>query len=72
MKPYLKFAPLLLSCTLFSCSNNNTQIAENTFIHNDKVYKIIDNELREIGDLSASNIKKFEVLKMEGRVKERS
>jgi hypothetical protein len=67
MKPYLKFLLLLLSCTLFSCSNNNTQIAENTFIHNDKVYKIIDNELREIGDLSASNIKKFEVLKPKQR-----
>jgi len=67
MKPYLKTTLFLLSCTLISCANNNTQIAENTFIHNDKVYKIIDNELREIGDLGAKDIKKFEVLKPKQR-----
>lgn len=48
---------------LSSCTNNNTQIAENTFIHGNKIYKIIDNELREIGDLNAVDIKKFEVSK---------
>lgn len=67
MKPYLKTTLFLLSCTLISCANNNTQIAENTFVHNDKVYKIIDNELREIGDLSAKDIKKLEVLKPKQR-----
>jgi hypothetical protein len=44
-----------------SCSSNDTQIAENTFIHGHKIYKMIDNELREVGDLNASEIKKFEV-----------
>jgi len=67
MRPYRSIVLLLISCALFSCANNNTQIAENTFIHNDKVYKIIDNELREIGDLSARDIKKFEVLKPKQR-----
>lgn len=67
MKTYHTASFLLITCALFSCSNNNTQIAENTFIHNDKVYKVIDNEIREIGDLSASNIKKFEVLKPKQR-----
>lgn len=57
----------VLSSTMLSCSNNNTQIAENTFIHKEKIYKIIDNELREIGDLNASDIKKFEVLKPKQR-----
>jgi len=55
---------LALSLLLFnSCSNSNTQIGENTFIHDHKIYKIIDNELREIGDLNATDIKKFEVSK---------
>ncbi len=44
-----------------SCSGNDTQIAENTFVHGHKIYKMIDNELREVGDLNASEIKKFEV-----------
>jgi len=55
---------LALSLLLFnSCSNPNTQIGENTFINDHKIYKIIDNELREIGDLNATDIKKFEVSK---------
>ncbi|MFB9843992.1 hypothetical protein [Mucilaginibacter ginsenosidivorans] len=57
----------LVSATLLfitSCSNNtDTQIGDNTFIHRGKIYKLIDNELREIGDLDSRNIKKFEVFK---------
>lgn len=53
----------ILSMLVVSCSSNDTQIAENTFIHGHKIYKIIDNELREIGDLSTSDIKKLEVSK---------
>lgn len=59
------FAPLMV--VLSSCANNNTQIAENTFIHGDKIYKLIDNELREIGDLNAKEIKKFEISKPKQR-----
>jgi hypothetical protein len=47
---------------LSSC-NHDTQIGENTFVHEGKIYKVIDNELREIGDLSGKEIKKFEVSK---------
>lgn len=67
----MKLRPIYLSAMsmllLVSCSNQNTQIAENTFIHGDKIYKIIDNELREIGDLNAKEIKKFEVSKPKQR-----
>src|ERR1700744_5535664 len=52
---------------LLSACKNNVQIGENTFIHEDKIYKIIDNEPREIGDLSTGNIKKFEVFKPKQR-----
>jgi len=56
------FAMLCIIVT--SCHNNNTtQVADNTFVHNNKVYKIIDNEIREIGDLNADTIKKFQVFK---------
>ena len=47
---------------LNSCTGD-TQIGKNTFVHQNKIYKIIDNELREIGDLSAKDIKRFEVSK---------
>ncbi|MGN8072616.1 hypothetical protein [Mucilaginibacter sp. 22184] len=52
---------------LASCAGRDTQIAENTFIHGHKIYKVIDNELREIGDLAARDIKKFEVSKPKQR-----
>ena len=58
----LTFAALLIT-SMGSCSSNDTQIAENTFIHGHKIYKIIDNELREIGDLNVSDIKKLEISK---------
>lgn len=49
---------------LVGCRNNPTvQIAENTFIHDSKVYKLIDNELTEVADLNTKQIRKFEVLK---------
>jgi len=48
---------------LNSCRNNDIQIGENTFIHDHKIYKLIDNELREIADLNAPEIKKFGVSK---------
>lgn len=57
----------LLTLVLTSCADKNTQIAENTFIHKDKIYKMIDNELREIGDLNAKEIKKFEISKPKQR-----
>lgn len=42
------FAGLISACG----SKETTQIAENTFVHNDKVYKIVGNEVSQIGDLS--------------------
>lgn len=56
---------ILLGSLVFSMSSctNDVQIGDNTFVHRDKIYKVIDNELREIGDLSAQEIKKFEVSK---------
>jgi hypothetical protein len=57
------FICLLLLSLLFSSCDRDIQVGENTFVHKEKIYKIIDNELREIGDLSAREIKKFEVSK---------
>ena len=56
----------LLSITILlcSCSNSNTtQIAENTFVYKSKVFKLVDNELTEVANLDAKEIRKFEVLK---------
>lgn len=43
------FAGLISACG----GKETTQIAENTFVHKDKVYKIVGNELSQIGDLSS-------------------
>jgi len=59
----LKFVCLAgIALALNSCTSD-VRIGENTFVHKDKIYKVIDNELREIGDLSANEIKRFEVSK---------
>jgi hypothetical protein len=42
------FAVLVSGCG----SKETTQIAENTFVHNEKVFKIVGNEVSQIGDLS--------------------
>lgn len=42
------FAGLISACG----GKETTQIAENTFVHKEKVYKIVGNELTEIADLS--------------------
>lgn len=50
----------LLGLLIVSCgSKETTQIAENTFVHKDKVYKIVGNELSEIADLTTE----FEISK---------
>jgi hypothetical protein len=67
MKIITKCLIAVLALSSSSCANNNTQIAENTFVHGNKIYKIIDNELREIGDLGSNDIKKFEVSKPKQR-----
>ncbi|MFD0765262.1 hypothetical protein ACFQZI_10400 [Mucilaginibacter lutimaris] len=46
---------------LIGACTSDTQIGENTFVHNEKIYRVIDNEVREIGDLSSKEIKQFEV-----------
>lgn len=53
-----------LTILFCSCSNSNTtQIAENTFVYKSKVFKLVDNELTEVANLDAKEIRKFEVLK---------
>jgi hypothetical protein len=42
------FAGIISACG----SKETTQIAENTFVHNEKVFKIVGNEVSQIGDLS--------------------
>ena len=63
MKPKLLFAVLLAVQTFMSCHNKATQVAENTFVYNGKVYKLVDNELTWVADLSDKSIRKFEVMK---------
>lgn len=54
----------LLTGLISGCGvKETTQIAENTFVYKEKVYKIVDNELAMIGDLKSDSIRKFEILK---------
>ncbi len=56
--------PIVLGLLLASCDRNQTtQIGENTFVRGDKVYRVIDNEINEIGELSSKAVRKVEVLK---------
>ena len=53
---------LILFLFLSSCTEKQTtQVAENTFVYNSKIYKIVDNELTLIGDLNSDSIRKFQV-----------
>jgi hypothetical protein len=61
MMKLLRFTLLLATAGCLGACSNDVQIGDNTFVHKDKIYRVIDNEIREIGDLSAGNIKKFEV-----------
>ena len=47
---------------LSSCNNETKPLNENTFVYGHKVYKVVDNEVREIADLSG-DIKKINVSK---------
>jgi hypothetical protein len=55
----------LLLIIFSSCSNRNdtVQIGENTFVYKNRVYRIIDNEVREIGNLKSDSIKLFQIIK---------
>jgi hypothetical protein len=51
---------IFLTCLFFFSCSRNTQIGENEFIHDDKVFKIVDNEILFIGNLNET-IRKYEI-----------
>lgn len=51
---------LLTSCE--EMEPKTTQVGENTFVHNAKVFRIIDNEITELGNLKTDTITKSTVL----------
>jgi len=60
----IKISILCLLVMFYSCKENKTtQVAENTFIYDNKIYKIVDNELTELANLKTDKIRKFEVSK---------
>lgn len=66
MKTFKKLILSLLLITLFtSCGDMKTdtiQIGENTFLRKEKVYRIIDNQITELGDFKTDSITKSSVL----------
>lgn len=54
------FISILISCS--DKGTETTQIGENTFVHHEKVYRIIDNEITELGNLKSDSISKSTVL----------
>jgi hypothetical protein len=59
---------LLIPTLLLGCKNDSEfpvekaiPIGEGTFIYKEKVYKLLNNELLQIGDLKSANIRKFEI-----------
>src|SRR5690349_7466431 len=57
---------LILICSvtiiLFSCRHDTIHIGENTFVHNEKVYRVIDNEITDLGTLDVDSIVKSRVI----------
>ena len=52
---YLAFITIFL----IGCANDKaTQVGENTFVYNNKVYKLIDNQLTKIADLQSKDSSK--------------
>ena len=56
----MKYCFILLFYITFisSCKNGATQVGENTFVYENVVYRIVDNELTKIGDLSSKDTAK--------------
>jgi len=53
-----------ISLSLFSCTKSTTiQIGENTFMYNGTVYRIIDNQITELGSMESDSIPKSTVLR---------
>jgi len=66
MKKLILAVPIII--LLVSCSNINTettQVGENTFVYKEKVFRIIDNEITELGNLKTDTITKSRVLNPE-------
>jgi hypothetical protein len=53
---------LILTTALFSCRHDTIHIGENTFVHNEKVYRIIDNQITDLGTLDVDSIVKSRVV----------
>jgi hypothetical protein len=63
-KSYVLFIfPCLVFLSACSSHNDTVQVGENTFVSKNRVYKIIDNEIRIIGDLKSDSIKLFQIIK---------
>ena len=71
MKQILMLSLFIITMTGISCWRENAQnddplgkpipIGENSFVFNEKVYKIINNELLQIGNLNDSSIRKLKI-----------
>jgi hypothetical protein len=57
---FAAFCALMISCNDHRPAT--IQIGENTFVHKDKVYRIIDNQITELGSLESDSISKSTVL----------
>lgn len=63
MKTVPSFIVLAIFFVSVSCNNSGAiPIADNTFVHNERVYKVIDNEITELANLDNDSISKSEVL----------
>lgn len=60
------YTVLILTIFFFAgCSKHKdaVKIDDNTFVHDSKVYRIVDNEVMQISDLDADNTRKYDALK---------
>ena len=53
---------LILTAVQFSCRHDTIHIGDNTFVHNEKVYRVIDNQITDLGTLDSDSIVKSIVI----------
>lgn len=53
---------IIVASAIGGCQHDTIHIGENTFVHNEKVYRVIDNQVTDLGTLDSDSIVKSRVI----------
>ena len=46
---------IIMIVSMIGCADKTIQVGENIFVHNDRLYKVVDNELIKIADIDSKD-----------------